>query len=123
MINNDEKSITMIKVKGMTVTTIQKLLRAMDAEVEQAVLKELSKEALDVYDQAMPVSWVDAMLYHELLEKSVHLIYPNAKHPAVELGRTGILDNFSGIYRFMFKFTSVSFLSILGPKIWTTYFD
>lgn len=113
--------------KGTIIVTVKQIIQSKGPDVEKKILDQISEEERNDYLSTHVLHWVTNR-YNPTDEKAFLSIaakelYPEHPHPVQCLGKESANVAINGIYKFLFRFPTFSYLIKHAPKFWRVYND
>jgi hypothetical protein len=112
-----------ICIKGNGIHYIHHVLKSKGELEEQKFLATLTPEEAEVYTKNLPISWIPMSDVITIYTKAVNYIYSDRPFAWVDMGKGMAIFHFNGMYKYLLKIASVSFIMQQSAKIWGLYFN
>ncbi|MEW6516038.1 MAG: hypothetical protein AB1439_03940 [candidate division FCPU426 bacterium] len=111
----------MLDYKATDITFLKKLFIKAGGAREREFLDVLTAEEAEVYQHALPVSWVDSDMNFAIVRKALPILYPSHRADFGHFGYELAGEDFGGIYKILIRIVSVEYVVASMEKFWGTF--
>ncbi len=115
--------MTLSRTKGTDVVALRKMFKEKGEAAEKEFLSRLSPAVRDLYQQSLAFQWNAVELQTQLYRAAAEALFPGSPDPLRRLGYEMARRSYSGVYQFLLRIPSTSFVIHQAAKLWNTYFE
>jgi Protein of unknown function (DUF2378) len=108
-------------IKATPLVLVRQLLRDKSREAEEAVVQHLTAEERHLFESFVATDWLPVPFASKVYDLGSRALYPGDPAPLRRMGREVSSANIRGVYRFMMRALSESFLLQQTARLWRTY--
>lgn len=113
----------MANTKGTDIIALRKIFQERGAAVEQAFTAKLTAEQLDLYKNALHISWTPVDKQTALYQIAAESLFPGESACMQKLGKAMAAQSFGGIYKVFLRLPTIEFIVKRTAQVWLTYYD
>src|SRR5882672_3985987 len=108
-------------IKATPLVYVRQLLRDKGREAEEAVTSGLTVEERRLFESFVATDWLPVPFASRVYDLGSRVLYAGDPAPLRRMGREVSRANIRGVYRFMMRGLSESFLLQQTARLWHTY--
>jgi hypothetical protein len=112
----------MAKSKGTYVVFFRTLWQGHPGS-EEVFRTQLSDEAREIYDSALPIAWVPEPIVAEMEDRIAAVLFPGSPDGLQQIGKLQAEHDLRGVYRVLLRVITIPMLIKKAASLWSTYHD